>query len=821
MAMPMHGQSALDGFNPNVDGNVYAVVVQPDGKTLIGGTFTSISPPNGTRVVRNRIARLNSDGSVDAAFDPNVDGSVRTIALQADGRVLVGGSFTAVGGQGRNRIARLDPATGSVDSFDPNAAGTDAEVFSIAVQPDGKILAGGTFTSIGGQLRNYVARLNEVSGLADSFDPSPNGGVQTIALQKDGKILLGGDFTTVGGQVRNRVARLDQATGLVDSFDPGANSSVRAIALQADGRILLGGHFTSLGSVARNRIARVNPVTGLPDSFDPGANNDVTTIAIQSDGKIVVGGLFTDIGGRRRSRIARLDANTGLVESFAANSNGPVFAVAVQSDGRVIAGGAFTETAGESRNGITRLELDGRLDRTLNPALTSLGTQNRNSQWAQSNTIQPDGKILICGSFTSVQGVPRNSIARLNTDGSLDLDFNPNPDSRVRAVAVQADGKILVGGYFTNIGGQPRKYIARLDPITGLADSFDPSSDSYVQTLAVQPDGKILAGGNFGSIGGQTRSRIARLDPSTGLADSFNPSAQSAAGFFQVHALALQADGKILVAGYFNYIGGQNRVGFARLDPATGLADSFDPRPLGSVYQVTVQADGKLLICGTFGSVGPVTWVPRTKVARLDPTTGVPDSFNPTLGPSNAEVYSVAAQADGEILIGGTFTTVNGLTRNKIARLDGATGEPDSFNANLTATDFVGGISVQSDGKLLVGGTFNFISGQPRTFLARLASDRAALQTLSATPNSITWTRSGAGPQLSRVAFGFSTDGVNYVPLGYATSTGGTWTLGGLDLPVGQNVFVRGQGYYLDGKFGGSENTTETVQNVFLVGPTE
>jgi uncharacterized delta-60 repeat protein len=295
----------------------------------------------------------------------------------------------------------------------------------------------------------------------------------------------------------------------------------------------------------------------------------------------------------------------------------------------VIAGGAFTESAGELRNGIMRLEPDGRLDRTLNPALNSLSSQNRNYQWAQSNTIQPDGKILICGSFTSVQGVPRNSIARLNTDGSLDLDFNPNPDARVRAIAVQANGKIVVGGFFTNIGGQPRQYIARLDPITGLADSFNPGSDSYVQTLAVQPDGKILAGGSFKSIGGQMRSRIARLDPLTGLADSFNPSVGSGPGIIQVHALALQADGKILAAGYFNSIGGQNRGGFARLDPATGLADSFDPRPLGSVYEVTVQADGKILICGVFGYVGPITLIQRTKVARLDPTTGVPDSFNP------------------------------------------------------------------------------------------------------------------------------------------------------------------------------------------------
>ena len=145
------------------------------------------------------------------------------------------------------------------------------------------------------------------------------------------------------------------------------------------------------------------------------------------------------------------------------------------------------------------------------------------------------------------------------------------------AIAVQADGKILVGGFFTSIGGQPRNHIARLDPTTGLADSFDPNADSEVFSIAVQADGKILAGGDFtASIGGQTRNRIARLDPTTGLADSFDPNAKARDP--AVASIVVQADGKILVGGFFLSIGGQTRNSIARLDPTTGLADSFDPQ---------------------------------------------------------------------------------------------------------------------------------------------------------------------------------------------------------------------------------------------------
>src|SRR5213079_630832 len=119
------------------------------------------------------------------------------------------------------------------------------------------------------------------------------------------------------------------------------------------------------------------------------------------------------------------------------------------------------------------------------------------------------------GSFSSVLGVTRNNIARLNTDGTLDTAFNPNASDFVYSIAVQADGKILAGGSFTSIGGQTRNYIARLDATTGAADSFDPNADSIVYSIAVQADGKILAGGDFSganSIGGQTRNNIARLE---------------------------------------------------------------------------------------------------------------------------------------------------------------------------------------------------------------------------------------------------------------------------------------------------------------------
>jgi uncharacterized delta-60 repeat protein len=366
-AAAVRGQSALDSFDPNANQQVRAIVVQPDGQILIGGVFTTLSPNGGPPVTRNYIARLNPDGTLDTAFNanfnPNANTWVNAIAVQSDGKILVGGQFfnEPIGGQTRNNIARLNP-DGTLDTaFNPNA---NNDVYTIAVQADGKALVDGDFSSIGGQTRNDIARLDPMTGLADSFNPNPSGSLRgpqvfSIAVQADGKILVGGIFTSVGGKTRYNIARLDPMTGLADSFAPnpmGPRGQVGSIAVQADGKVLVGGIFTHIRRQMRNDIARLDPTTGLADSFNPNANSFVGSIAVQADGKVLVGGGFTSIGGQPRTYIALLDATTGLADSFNPNPNGTVEAIVVQADGKILVGGAFTSIGGQTRNRIARLD---------------------------------------------------------------------------------------------------------------------------------------------------------------------------------------------------------------------------------------------------------------------------------------------------------------------------------------------------------------------------------------------------------------------------------------------------------------------------------
>jgi uncharacterized delta-60 repeat protein len=355
-------------------------------------------------------------------------------------------------------------ADGNVDtSFNPAPYNAPD---SIAIQPDGKILIGGSFTSVGGTNRNGVARLNADGTVDGSFkDPNFNvylvnlaapNEVYCIAPQADGKIVTGGQFTSVGGVPRNCIARLN-ADGSVDgSFNPNASTNVQCIALQANGAILIGGSFTNVGGMQRNYIARLNTNGTVDNSFNPNASGGVASVGLQADGKILIGGNFTSVGGTSHNYIVRLNADGTVDGGFSATANSVVECIAVQADGKILIGGVFTSVDGTARRGLARLNTDGTFDSSFNPSF--------NSSYGcvvYSAAVQADGRILVGGMF-EMAGSAQNYMVRLNVDGSVDNSFNPNVDYTVRGIAMQADGEILIGGNFGNVGGTQRDGMARL-----------------------------------------------------------------------------------------------------------------------------------------------------------------------------------------------------------------------------------------------------------------------------------------------------------------------------------------------------------------------
>ena len=243
-------------------------------------------------------------GDLDSTFAATgfTDANTQSVVtVQADGKILIGGGFTAVNGFPVGGIARLNADSSLDTTFNSGGSGLSLGVSIIALQPDGKILIGGGFSSFNGTNRGRIARLNSTGTLDTTFVP-PSGGfssqVRGIALQTDGKIIVIGDFSTYGGASAIRVARLNSDGTLDTTFSTGtsANNTISAVAIQPDGNIVIGGNFTSYNGTAINRVARILGSGGSAGQIDStfivgtGANSAVSDVDIDASGGIIIAG---------------------------------------------------------------------------------------------------------------------------------------------------------------------------------------------------------------------------------------------------------------------------------------------------------------------------------------------------------------------------------------------------------------------------------------------------------------------------------------------------------------------------------------------------
>jgi len=381
------------------------------------------------------------------------------------------------------------PTPGRIDASFVPAPGTNDAVNVVIPQPDGKVIVAGRFTQANNVGRNRIARFNFNGSLDSTFDPGTGADeeIKAAVLQPDGRIVVAGRFTHFNGITHNGVCRLN-ANGSVDpNFGLGAginNSGALALALQSDGRILVGGQFSQVDLSLRFNLARLNTNGSVDLTFNPGNGplGNVNAIVIQPNGAIIIGGEFTSYDGFNRGGIARVLANGTLDFSFdsGAGTGGNVFALALQHDGRIVLGGSFIQYAGINRTSIARVLSNGALDLEFNPAPNGV---------VQSLAIEPDDRILVGGSFTLIDVFGRNRIARLNTTGSVDTTFDPglgclgsltNDATQVRSIALQLFGHVLAGGVFTSYDNSLRFNVVRL--FDGSASFQNLSARAHVFT---------------------------------------------------------------------------------------------------------------------------------------------------------------------------------------------------------------------------------------------------------------------------------------------------------------------------------------------------
>ena len=627
----------------------------------------------------------------------------------------------------------------STSGFSPSGA-----VRSIAIQSDGKILVGGGFTSYNGTTENIITRLNADGSRDESFDIGTGfiGAVESLAIQSDGKILVGGSFTSYNG-----ATRLNPDGSIDETFDIGTgfNNRVVSIAIQDDGKILVGGWYTSYNGTAQNGITRLNVDGSRDESFDIGTgfNDRVDSIAIQDDGKILVGGRYASYNGTTQNGITRLNPDGSIDESFNADiedgyySSGwtgvEIFALALKND--IIYVGGLLDIGGAEGMGVlnsdgsiaTQTSITEIVPLTLDhPYINLISLANGTPKFVSNDIEFP--ALTVGTDNIKVKGVDtypyKFSVEKMEALTPLDFGtgFGFNGGLyEVFSIAIQSDGKILVGGIFIDYNGTTQNYITRLNSDGSRDETFDIGTgfNSAVFSLAIQSDGKILVGGAFISYNGTTQNRITRLntdgsrDESFNIGDGFNNS---------VRSIAIQSDGKILVGGDFISYNGttQNRItrlntDGSRDEKSFNIGDGFN----NSVRSLAIQSDGKILVGGNFISYNGTT---QNRITRLNTDGSIDTSFDIGTGFSNA-VYSLAIQSDGKILVGGNLISYNGTTQNRITRLNVDGSRDETFDVGTGFNDIVLSIVTHPDGKILVGGDFISYNGTTQNRITRLNPD--------------------------------------------------------------------------------------------------
>ena len=717
-AVTSFGTSA-NGFNTTVRKSI----TLPDGKILVGGDFSVY----GGYAIRGLI-RLLPDGPLDTSFLVGTgfsgNGNVYTFTLLPDGKILVGGDFTAFNGTNNvNRIARLN-SDGTLDTTFMTGTGFNSAVNSIKVQTDGKIIVGGSFTSFNGVTgNNRIVRLNADGTLDNTFTTGTgfNTTVQIIETQSDGKILVGGNFSSYNGTTSgvSRFLRLNADGSLDTSFVSGSgfNDTVITILPLSDGKIILGGNFTSYNSGTNiNRIVKLNANGSIDSSFSSGTGfngSPVNTIVQLTDGKLLVGGEFTFYNGASVGRrLVRLNANGTIDNAFnvAIGFDFTVFSIEVQVNGKILVGGQFSNFNNiTGQNRFLRLNTNATLDNTFN-----YGTGFNNYVYKILPLI--DGKFLLTGRFKKFQGIERNNLMRLNADLSVDNTFDSGlgvTAGDIFEMVQQTDGKIIIAGSLITYNGVTVNSIARLNTNGTLDTSFNTGTgfNGAVNALQLQTDGKIIVGGSFNQYNSITNvNRIARLNSDGSLDNVFHTA--TGTGFNDtVNGIGISNDGKIIATGAFTSYNGTSGINYIIRLLSSGLRDTSFNSGTGfnnNTSKLFILQDESILITGSFASYNNTTGLSR--LIKLTPN-GTIDTTFPLSQPLNGGILEIHQQSDGKLLLAGAYTTYNSLPQNRLIRLNANGTKDTTFDIGTGFNDFIYDVLPIPDGRILVAGNFKSYQG--------------------------------------------------------------------------------------------------------------
>lgn len=788
------------------------VVLLADGRILVGGDYWAGADTDFALVRYNANGTLDTtfdtDGIVTTANAGKHD-EATSVALAPDGKIVLGG-YEQAGSNYLLKVARHTPAGMLDDTFggdgllttEINVAGIGRDV---TVQPDGRILLSGT---AGGDA--VVVRCNLDGTLDPSFGSGGIAGfahgsfgddVWSILLQPDGKILAGG--LTEDGTAEDMLLLRLNSNGTLDtsfaltgkvaaSFGLTRHDQAYGMALQPDGRIVLAGVTMPQGGNKDFALARF-----LVETTSEAAFTTASDVALNAHGLTATGRTLNITLGFAPSRGTELMLvnNTGVLPITGNFTNLAHGAIVPLTHNSVTYNFVASYSGGTGNDLTLLLPGPGGLDYSFNgrgKATTGFG---QGDDYGRRSAVQADGKIVVAGYAYDGSNYDM-ALSRHTSGGALDASFGiggkvtasfGNNNSFVGDMAVQADGKIVVAGYAwngSNFDMAFLRYTAEgvLDSTFGtggIVTADFGSGDDHAFAVLLQNDGRIVFAG-YAQNGATIDFAVLRYTAGGTVDTSFGTLGRTTVSLGgnvdAAVAAALQPDGKIIVAGYSVNNGGNYDVGVIRLTSTGGLDSSFGSggkvvTPVGSGEDrgrsVVLQADGKIIVAGYShnGSNTDFAVVRYLENGQLDPSFGAGGKVTTAIGSGDERIMGAALQSDGKLLVAGH--TSNSTVDLVLARYT-TTGALDAgFGAGGKIVTTVGdgddvsyGLMIQPDGKAIVTGSSS--NGTDTDF--------AVLRYLGETTHDLAFTTASSVPL---TAGSFSGDGqaVN-IALGFAPSVG-------------------------------------------------
>jgi uncharacterized delta-60 repeat protein len=681
------------GFNDAV----HCIQLVAGGKIMVGGSFTTF---NG--VPCNRICRLNADGTLDPTFNAALgcDATVRDIQPVTGNKYVIGGDFTSAGGAGRNRLARLNFDGINDVTFNVGGSGVVGQVRTLALQTDGRVLVGGAIASYNGVARSNLFRILATgaidTGYMSAIGSGADGQVNDIAMVGTSHVVAGA-FNNMNGVFRSGLCKLTSTGNLIPTYEEpqltfASIGDFRQVLVLSSGATL----EVQVTGWSNNYLVNVKYL--VTSHSVSGAADDVLTTSMDGSSAGAIGG-FGTFPHMQGCLVAEAPSGDILVLGESSNRGLLRFSASGELDASFNCGYGLLGSSG--RYPVPRYH-----GLAIEPALSdrlwigcavqdgngfSLGAVIRNPDGGAAPGWPPADPPFCYEPFLNMRSNAAGSLA-LNsypytfqifdatgeyTGVAHSVHSIPRYDTGKNALVWYPDGRLLSGGFEVGSPNPVPQVVSRYlsdgtqDPTFNEPVSATP--DESVHAIALATSGRIYIAGTFSAINGTPRSRIARLLDNGTLDLTFDP----LGGFNDtVRDILEMPDGTLVCTGDFTTYRGVSAPGICRLNPDATLDATFDVGTglNGEGWKLLRRDDGLLFVSGRFSQYNGVA---RGSLVAINNDGSVNTAFDTGIGFRDnfgnvAVVNDFIIQSTGQVVAVGEFTQYQGIGRNRIARI----GEP-------------------------------------------------------------------------------------------------------------------------------------------------